>query len=395
MVVYLITSPLSKRDYERFGVQRWLERKWKVKVFDFTKLLKPKYWDYVNGDKLKIDFDGLKIFEDEKSALASIEALEEGTLFVDFLQSSRAEQKIRKAAQRKGVTLKCKLGTLPTALTNFSFKLFRIIQIILKHPKMVFPAILNFFRKYQEVQPNYWIVGGSASNMKFPKDNPSLIKAHNFDYDFFLTDNKPDVEIDEDGVVFLDGDEAYHADYVHLNIRPYVTSEKYFPTMNNGLCKIAKELRCDTKIAAHPRSNYKSKPCKYSLPILKDQTFDLIKRARVVVSHGSSSLQWAIIMRKPIILVTTEEMRKSLVNHLTEGFANTLGKEVLNLDRFPSKYDWKSELFVDESKYKNYIETYIKQSGTPEKLLWDIVIDRMENDFFMLKNCRKISINLV
>ena len=76
-VVYLITSPLSKRDYDRFGIQRWLDRGWEVKVFDFTKYLKPEFWSYVNGDKLSVDFNSLKIFEDEKSALASVKALED------------------------------------------------------------------------------------------------------------------------------------------------------------------------------------------------------------------------------------------------------------------------------------------------------------------------------
>ena len=57
-----------------------------------------------------------------------------------------------------------------------------------------------------------------------------------------------------------------------------------------------------------------------------------------------------------------------------------LGKNVVNLSRIPRKYDWKSLLFVNETKYKNYIETYTKQSGTPEKPVWDIVIDRMETD---------------
>ena len=89
-----------------------------------------------------------------------------------------------------------------------------------------------------------------------------------------------------------------------------MTSEYYYPAMNFGLSKIAEALSCDVRIAAHPRSDYKSKPFKYSLPILKDQTFELIKQASVVVSHGSTALQWAVIMRKPIIMVTTDEMNE-------------------------------------------------------------------------------------
>ena len=46
------------------------------------------------------------------------------------------------------------------------------------------------------------------------------------------------------------------------------------------------------------------------------------------------------------------------------------------------KDHWKKNALVDEKKYQNYIETYVKQPGTPERSLWDIVIDRMESDLF-------------
>ena len=166
-VVYLTTSPLSKRDYDRFGIQRWLDRGWDVKVFDFTKFLKPEHWSYVNGDKLSFYFDGLKIIEDENSALKLIENLEDKTVFIDLISSSSTEQKIRQTAQRKGVTLKCNLGSYPIERYDKP-KMFRIIQKILKHPSSVFTAILNKIRQYQEVPPNYWVVGGTAYTLYTP-----------------------------------------------------------------------------------------------------------------------------------------------------------------------------------------------------------------------------------
>jgi hypothetical protein len=106
LVVYLIISPLSLRDYNRFGIQRWLDRGWEVKVFDFTKFLKPEFWDYVDGTTLSIGFKGLNIFEDEYSALSSIRQLKAGAVFIDIISSSsRAEQKTRQAAKKKGMLL--------------------------------------------------------------------------------------------------------------------------------------------------------------------------------------------------------------------------------------------------------------------------------------------------
>ena len=100
-VVYLINFPLSKRNYDRFGIQRWLDRGWKVKVFDFTKILKPEYWVYVGGEQLSYGYHGLKIVEDEISALTLLDSLKEGTIFIDNLFWSRAEQKIRQTETLK------------------------------------------------------------------------------------------------------------------------------------------------------------------------------------------------------------------------------------------------------------------------------------------------------
>ena len=137
LVVYLITSPLSKRDYDRFGIQRWLDRGWEVKVYDFTKFLKPKFWDYVDGTTLSIGFKGLNICEDEYSALSSVRQLKAETVFIDIISSSsRAEQKTRQAAKKKGIILKLRLGYFPVKQSASSIFL-NIVQkkdLLVKQP---------------------------------------------------------------------------------------------------------------------------------------------------------------------------------------------------------------------------------------------------------------------
>ena len=388
LVVYLITSPLSKRDYDRFGIKCWLDRGWEVKVFDFTKFLKPEFWDYIDGTNLSIVFKGLNIFDDEISALSSIQQLKAGTVFIDLILWSSTENKIRTTAKKKGVTLKLKLTSLPVKHSASSI-LFNRVQNVLKNPFKFFPKVVNKIRQFRDDVPDYVVVGGNVSLLNTTKGNPSIIKAHNYDYDFFISDNTHEFNHKDSRIVFLDGDEAYHSDFVYLGIKPYVTANNYYPVIDAGLSQIAEALSCDVIIAAHPRSDYENKSYKYSSPILEDQTFELIKKARVVVSHGSTALQWAVYMRKPIILVTTDEMNKSIFKQITEAFAFALGKDVVNLNRIPKNFDWDSQLFVDETKYNNYIEMYTKQSESPEKHIWEIVIDRIETDLFNAEDLQK------
>jgi hypothetical protein len=98
----------------------------------------------------------------------------------------------------------------------------------------------------------------------------------------------------------------------------------------------------------------------------------------------STALQWAVIMKKPIIFVTTDEIQnafyaRSYAKHI-DCFATTLGKKIVNLSDLSSINKWRDYLNVDEEKYEEYIETYIKTKGSPEKLLWNIVIEHIEKD---------------
>ena len=110
-VIYLISSPLSERDFNRFGIKNWIHGGWKVNVFDFTFFLYPKFWKFINGDKLSCNFGGLKIFQNINEALAVLQSLENKVVYIDFLGFSAAEAQIRKVAQRNGALVRMLLGS--------------------------------------------------------------------------------------------------------------------------------------------------------------------------------------------------------------------------------------------------------------------------------------------
>ena len=111
-VIYLISSPLSERDFNRFGIKNWIHRGWKVNVFDFTFLLYPKFWKFINGDKLSCNFGGLKIFQNINGVLVVFKSLENKLVFIYFLGFSAAETRIRKVVQINGVLNRILLGSI-------------------------------------------------------------------------------------------------------------------------------------------------------------------------------------------------------------------------------------------------------------------------------------------
>ena len=126
---------------------------------------------------------------------------------------------------------------------------------------------------------------------------------------------------------------------------------------------------------------------KYSHPIFKNKTFELIKEAELVVAHSSTTLQLAVIMKKPIIIVTTDEIQNQFhaksYDQLIENYAKLLGKKIINLNHLSEINDFSDYLNIDNKKYENFIDTYVKTKGSPEKLVWDIVIKHIESDLYV------------
>ena len=112
-VIYLITSPLTERDFKRFGIQNWVDHGWKVKVFDGTSFLRPKFWRYVEGDKFSANFEGLKIFNNIKALLSALHNLQNKVVFIDLMALSVAEMRIRKIASVHGVLVGVQVGFIP------------------------------------------------------------------------------------------------------------------------------------------------------------------------------------------------------------------------------------------------------------------------------------------
>lgn len=388
-IIYLVCSHVSRRDFKRLGIKNWIDHGWKVEVFDITKFLFPSFSKYINKNKLNADFEGLIIFQNINEVLSALKNLKNKVVFIDNIGFSIAEQRIRRVARDHGVLVRIKLGSIPEPKHNKNIpNLFRLIE----NPIRLFDKLIFFFKKKIEkiaakrYFPDYFVVSGIKSMSGIKDKNTSIIKAHNMDYDFFIHEKQTKLNKKTNSIAFIDGGGAYHSDDIRLGLTPGVTADNYYPVINRGLHEIEKSLKLNIKIAAHPKSNFIIIQKKFNYPIFENNTFELIRDADVVVSHDSTSLQWAVIMKKPIILVTTDEIEnapysKNFKNSINE-FAAALGKRVLNLSQLSSVNNWKDYLNVDVEKYEKYIENYVKTKGSPEKLVWNIVIEHIEKDLF-------------
>ncbi|KOR27505.1 hypothetical protein TI05_18855, partial [Achromatium sp. WMS3] len=110
----------------------------------------------------------------------------------------------------------------------------------------------------------------------------------------------------------------------------------------------------------------------------KGNTAQMVRQAKMVLAHGSTSISYAVLWKKPILFLTTNELERSWMFPQIEVMATSLGKKVINIDTPFEQINWDKELYVNEDKYQEYKERYIKTKNTPELPFWQIVANRLK-----------------
>ena len=106
--------------------------------------------------------------------------------------------------------------------------------------------------------------------------------------------------------------------------------------------------------------------------MVRGQSATLVKNARLVILHGSASAFFPVLFRKPMLFVTTDEISKTNFAADIQAFATFFGKKPLNISK-ELHIDLKDELVVDEMKYAQFQNDFIKAEGSEELPYWQIV----------------------
>lgn len=387
-IVYLIEQPLDERNYKRFGIQTWIDRGWDVEVWDLTPLTRPGVWQQFIESGRKVENTASHFPVTSKNRLKYLYS-RVGKIghFIDLTGDDFYTIRVKMFLIRIGATrVRCWAGSIPDIgevhkrslackfRENFSKgsnKGFKwLAQVFLM--KLAIPF----------VRPGLVIVTGTKSLREATnsQQNQNALKVHNFDYDLFLKHKESIGLTAKEYAIFIDQDICFHPDYLTENFQKLASPERYFPSISKGLKIISDALEVDMKIAAHPRvSLYQHNPGLFEgIPIENGKTAELISNCKFVVCHYSTAIQLAVMFKKPLVFVTTDEIDSSPIGRYIAKFASIFGKSVIDLDGDLDKVDWHKELHVDFQKYDEYRNKYIKMDGSPEIPFWDIVIDHIE-----------------
>jgi len=206
---------------------------------------------------------------------------------------------------------------------------------------------------------------------------------HNFDYDRVLEiEQRPARPVTDRYFLLLGGLGGLHPDFLFSRgAKEILPPEEWQATMSNLLRFLEKRSGFRPVVAAHPRGTPEDLERLYSgLKVFQGQTPVLVRDAEFVVTYdGSTSVSFAVAMRKPLITVLTaglasrEEHENALVMGRLLGAPIFTGQQDFLL-RFP--------IPIDEERYSRYISRYLKrETSLSRHFFWSQVLSSLSTNF--------------
>ncbi len=384
-ILYTIKRPLTGRDFERHGIEAFLAQGHGVTVLDLSDFIHP---DLVNDRSENVHADGLdiEIIATREELLRHRGTFENADLVVLLIQSfglSRHTYLPLKMVAACGTPYLIQTppsypgwnpdGTGTSARTRASDLWRRAAGIdpVNSVLSRISPEWLGVPRAAYAVHSS--IRNGARNNLLGPSTRN--IEAHCHDYDLFLRE-KAAITGERDQAVFLDQYVPFHADFRVLNAAP-IDPETYYGNLRRVFDRIEGELGLQVVIAAHPRADYGDGDTYFGdRLVVKGRTAKLVGESRLVLAHNSVSIAFAVMFRKPILLLVTEAMYRRHVyqKHIFDGFSEELNVPLQFFDD-PESVAMPRGLEPDEDCYDRFLATYCRCPNAPEKTYWDIVLD--------------------
>lgn len=359
-IIYISIVPLSKKIIKDFYIDDLINLGIEIEYWDVGTIFNDSHMacyidEYSNIFKTKGEFrERLISFNDFNNTLFIINL----TYCYKYLFLFRTLKKY------KCSTAIFARGMIPSNIVNYSaidifYKFFNPFRLI----KNTCTFYSIFLKKINLTKKNDYIfqagtegakVIGIAYNEDF-KSAKRVIQINYFDFDNYL-EQKTDIKT-SNTIVFLDEYLPYHPDFDLLKIEK-INAHQYYNELNNFFNKIEAHTSSRVVIAAHPKADYNINPFN-NRPIYFGKTLELVNKSKLVLTHASTSISFAVCATKKIILLDSNlfEINNSHLKNILNSFAAYLNLKVLNMSY--ENVDYKYDVQIDKFLYKQYLYSYL------------------------------------
>lgn len=386
MTKFLVITEIgySKRDYSRFGLAV-LEKHFEIYILNLTGL---SYPNYVKNHKEKVYKTKNYIeIKNLNEVLKIIEDLKPSFVF-DCMTNSLNSLYIRKFLNLKKIKLiSLQAGLVPKVNRTFYEKIYRFFLLIFQ-PLFFFRKIRNIFsnififKQRQNFSDIFIITGRKGEDKSLYKSK--LIFSHSLDYENYLNFEKS-INLKKKlkkNIVFLDQYLPFHPGAIMRKEKPKATKEKYFTSINNFFTFIENKISKKICVACHPRADYNLHNPFDGRELVYNDTINLVKNCEFVLAHTSTSISYAVIYKKPIIFLTSNEIINSYDDFRIHSMSRELNSVLVNIDNindFNKNIELDKLFRIDENKYQKFQDNYIKHPNSSGNSIWFELINVLKS----------------
>lgn len=239
--------------------------------------------------------------------------------------------------------------------------------LLIKLKKILEPSNWNkifkfLFQNIFKLQKNFSFVilsGGNdglrqVKHKKIVGNKTNIIQINSYDLTRYQTYKKKKqiTSPSHNYAVFIDQYIPYHPDFVLSGLKNDEPDE-YFFMVNNFFKRLEENNNLQIEIASHPRAIYEQNPFD-GRTIHYDKTIELIVNSKIVIGHSSTALSFAVLEKKPIILIATNKMINN--DFYIKSFQSYLNCPLINIS---NRFELTETYQFDELSYNEYVETFL------------------------------------
>lgn len=380
-LLLLLKNPFSLRDYERMGIEA-LRQRFELSILDCSSWLMPQTCH---------SREILPPVCDEVVRIASLQEFRQfvakapGGVAIDYVGQFSAQAilmfHVLKSAGFRIAVLDSGAFPLPQEWRRvgfswqsfiYAFKSQLLTRALRKLGRVLLLKILP------DQRPDMALVAGSSWRAD-PRFVGASVKipAHSFDYEKYRRINADEMPASVPAwALYIDESLPSHEDNSELGYDAPVSFERFSVALKRFFDQFEQESGMTVRVAAYPsaRSDAYYKALFGDRDVVFGQTAELVKGAAVVFAHASTAISFAVLWRRPLVFLVSEELRNSWYMPWVLAPQRVLRAPLVDIDEEAAGcVVGKEGGVVDALSYEAYENTYLRSPDADEASLWDIL----------------------
>jgi len=233
-------------------------------------------------------------------------------------------------------------------------------------------------------------IGGRNFNNYYNSIKSEIFYSHSLNYNEYLI-NRRFIKKEKKSkkiISFIDSGFKFHPDF-YLNKNRKIDKNKNFNIKKfskkiNKLFKDFADLGYEINFLSHPKIKKKHQKIYMNCNKVYSKTLEYIKKSDIVICCGSSTIEHAILFKKPILIIDSKEIDAyPVVKRNIKLHNKFFEKKAFDLGLYKSIYEYEQNLILPSSKYREYFDMFIKhpksKNYTYSNLIRKLIKNNNEN----------------